>query len=76
MSLMMVSSASPLLRMVSAKSRCSAVELGVQQQAGHADDGVHRRADLVAHVGQEGALGPRGGFGFCALGLLRLFEQA
>ena len=27
--------------------------VGVEHQFGHADDGVHRRADLVAHVGQE-----------------------
>jgi hypothetical protein len=32
-------------------------------QVGQADDGVHRGADLVAHVGQEGALGAGGGFG-------------
>ena len=31
------------------------VELGIQRQLGHADDAVHRRADFVAHVGQEGA---------------------
>ena len=30
----------------------------VEQQLGHADHAVHRRADLVAHVGQELALGP------------------
>ena len=36
---------------------------GALQQVGQADDGVHRRADLVAHVGQEGALGPVGGLG-------------
>ena len=35
----------------------------VEHQFGHADDGVHRRADLVAHVGQERALGPIGGLG-------------
>ena len=29
------------------------VELGVQQQGGEADDAVHRRPDLVAHVGEE-----------------------
>ena len=29
----------------------------------HADDGVHRRADFVAHVGQEKALGAAGRFG-------------
>ena len=38
-------------------------ELGVERQLGHADDAVHRRADLVAHVGQELALGPAGGLG-------------
>ena len=27
---------------------------------GHADHAVHRRADLVAHIGQEFALGPAG----------------
>jgi hypothetical protein len=28
-------------------------ELGVEQQAGHTHDAVHRRANLVAHVGEE-----------------------
>ena len=32
-------------------------ELGSQRQLGHPDDGVHRRANLVAHVGQKLALG-------------------
>ena len=32
-------------------------------QVGEADDGVHRRADLVAHVGQERALGAVGRLG-------------
>ena len=32
------------------------VQMGVEQEAGHADDAVHRRADLVAHVGEELAL--------------------
>ena len=50
------------------------VERRVEQQAAHADDGVHRRADLVAHRGQEGALGFVGGFGGSA-GLLRLPEK-
>ncbi len=36
------------------------VEIGLEQQVGHADDAVHRRADLVAHVGQEVGLQPRG----------------
>jgi hypothetical protein len=31
----------------------------VQRQPGQADDAVHRRADLVAHVGQEAALAAR-----------------
>ena len=38
-------------------------ELGVQDQLGHADDAVHRGADLVAHVGEELALGPAGRLG-------------
>ena len=33
------------------------------QQLGQAEDGVHGGADLVAHVGQEFALGPGGGLG-------------
>ena len=41
-----------------------AVELGVQQQAGHADDAVHGRPDFVAHVGQELALGDARAFRF------------
>ena len=38
---------------------------GAGEDAGHANDGVHRRADLMAHVGQELALEP--------VGALRLF---
>uniref|UniRef100_A0A0N4ZCW1 Flagellar hook-associated protein 1 n=1 Tax=Parastrongyloides trichosuri TaxID=131310 RepID=A0A0N4ZCW1_PARTI len=34
-----------------------------RQRLGHADDAVQRRADLVAHIGQEAALGAIGGFG-------------
>ena len=34
-----------------------------EQQVGEAEDGVHRRAQLVAHVGQEGAFGAVGRFG-------------
>ena len=33
------------------------------QHVGEADDRVHRRADFVAHAGQEFALGAVGGFG-------------
>ena len=33
------------------------------QDAGHAEDAVHRGANFVAHVGQEGTLGQVGGFG-------------
>ena len=29
------------------------VQLGVEQEAGHADDAVHRGADLVAHIGEK-----------------------
>jgi hypothetical protein len=32
------------------------VEIGIEQQPGQADDAVHRRPDLVAHVGEELAL--------------------
>ncbi len=38
-------------------------ELALEDQFGHADDGVQRRADFVAHVGQESALGAAGGLG-------------
>ena len=34
------------------------------QQIDHAIDGIERRADFVAHVGKEGALGTVGRFGF------------
>ena len=68
MSLISVSSDSPLVRTISAYSRCSVVRPRVQQQAGHADDAVHRRADLVAHVGQELALGHVGGSASTATG--------
>ena len=37
-------------------------EVGFQGQLGIADDGVHRGADFVTHVGQELALGLGGGF--------------
>jgi hypothetical protein len=36
------------------------VQIGIEQQAGHADHAVHRRPDLVAHVGDELGLEPRG----------------
>ena len=38
-------------------------QLFIQGQIGHAHDGVHGRAQLVAHVGQELALGDVRGFG-------------
>ena len=37
-----------------------AVQIGFQEQVGEAEDGVHRCADLVAHDGEEGALGSVG----------------
>ncbi len=45
------------------------VELGVEQQFAQPDDGVHRGADFMAHIGQESALGNVGLFGPCT-GLL------
>ena len=47
------------------------VERRVEQQPAHADDRVHRRADLVAHRREEGALGLVGRLGRGAR-LLRL----
>ena len=38
-------------------------ERRIEQQAGHADDAVHRRADFVAHHREEGALGLAGPLG-------------
>ena len=47
-------------------------QVGVEGEIGHADDAVHRRADFVAHVGQELALGAVGLLGGqCRLGELR-----
>jgi len=43
------------------------VERGAEEEVSHADDAVERGADLVAHVGEEGAFGAVGGFG-CLLG--------
>ncbi len=43
-------------------------EFRIQHEIGHADDAVHRRADLVAHVRQELALGPVGRLGGAAPG--------
>ena len=63
MSLMTVSSESADVLTVLRYSRCSRRQVGVEGQLGHADDAVHGRADLVAHVGQELALGPVGGLG-------------
>ena len=48
----------------------------IEQQARHAEDAVHRRADLVAHGGEEAALGAIGGLRLITrLGQLR-FERA
>ncbi len=44
-------------------------EVGGERQRGHADDAVHRRADLVAHVGEELALGAARGLGLLLGGL-------
>ena len=71
---MMVSSVSPDSRMVRDVVVLLGVELGVEQQSAHADYGIHRRADLVAHRRQERALGLVGGLGGGAR-LLRLLEQ-
>ena len=53
MSLSSVSSVSPHDRTVMVWSRCSGVSSRLEQQLGQAEDAVHRRAQLVAHVGDE-----------------------
>ena len=45
-------------------------EVGAQRQVGHADNRIHRRADFMAHVGQEIRFRLGGGFG-SLLGLLQ-----
>jgi hypothetical protein len=50
------------------RSACSGCGARALHQVGEANDGVHRRADLVAHVGQKGALGHVGGFGLLPCG--------
>jgi hypothetical protein len=72
MSLMMTSSASPEWRIVSAYSFWSVVEVRLAQEFGHRDHAVHRRADLVAHVGEEGRFGLTGG----KCGVARAFAAA
>ena len=51
-------------------------ELGFQGQVDHAHDAVHRRADFMAHVGQEFALQAVGGFGGLARSEEFLIEVA
>ena len=63
MSLMMPSRFLPERCTVSAYLRCVLGQPGFQQQLGHAQHAVHRRADLVAHAGEERALRVVGRFG-------------
>ena len=56
---MMASSASPDRRAVSRYSRWPASSARLIEQRHHPEHAVHRRADLVAHGGQEAALGRR-----------------
>ena len=42
------------------------IQFGLREQIGHADDAVHRRADFVAHRGQEIGLGLGRRFGLIA----------
>ncbi len=48
---------------------------GVERELGHADDAVHGSANLMAHIGQKGALGPIGRLGGF-LGRLKLFLES
>ena len=63
MSLMTVSSASADDLTIRQVLPLFGRELGVQHEIGHPDDAVHRRPNLVTHIGQELALGPVGGLG-------------
>ena len=60
---MTVSSDSPDDLTMSRYSRCSVREVRAERELRHADDAVQRRANLVAHVGQELALRAVGGVG-------------
>ena len=54
---------SPLRRMMSRASRVLGIVELSGEDVGVAEDGRHGRADLVAHVGQEFALGAVGRVG-------------
>ncbi len=71
---MIPSSDSPLDRMISANSRWRGCRSVFEQQPAHPDHRVHRRADLVAHRGQERPLGLVGLLGEPGL-LFELGEQ-
>ena len=69
---MMTSSDSAEPRMVCSCARCVGRQRRVEGELDHAQHAVHRRADLVAHVGQEIALGAAAFFGpILGLGQLR-----
>ena len=53
-----------LVQTIRLRGRCA----GTPEQVAQPDDRVERRANLVAHVGQERALGVIGGFGFSLRG--------
>ena len=63
MSLMIAAATRRCVATVSSVAALLVVRSRVQQQARHADHAVHGRADLMAHVGQELALGPVGRLG-------------
>ena len=56
---MIASSARPDSSSASTNSRCVRDERCAEQQLGHAEDAVERRANLVADVGEELVLGER-----------------
>ena len=71
MALMMSSRWRPATSILSSRSRCWRGRAVPTQQVAEPQDGVHRGADLVAHVGEKGRLGPGGRLGPIA-GLLQL----
>jgi hypothetical protein len=56
----------PEARIASTHSAWPGVQAGACEQLRHSEDAVHRRADLVAHRGEEVALGAAGGLGALA----------
>ena len=75
MSPIKVSSASPDCADGFGISALLGAQLGFEQQARHAEHAVHRRADLVAHRGEEAGFGTAGGLRLVARFRQGVFER-